>query len=149
MKRPALPAAIDGPLVVDANILFSALLRDGATRRLLLDGQLNVHTPSHIWSEFERNRAFLLKKSRATRSAFDILIDSLKDRLSDIPLPLIRDRMDEALEAVANDDREDSPYIAAALALGATLWTDDKRLADSAPVLVLTTSDVIRLRGIP
>ncbi|HEX9710581.1 MAG TPA: PIN domain-containing protein [Candidatus Thermoplasmatota archaeon] len=140
---------LDGPVVVDANVLFGALLRDGTTRHLLLYGGLALHTPSHIWSEFERNRTYLLKKSRATDAAFSLLLDSLRDRIADVPLTLIRERMEEATENLGSTGSLDAPYVAAALALGATLWTQDKELKRKAPVPVVSTADVVAALGVP
>ena len=142
-------ARLDGPIVVDANVLFGALLRDGTTRHLLLYGGLDLHTPAHIWTEFERNRAYLLKKSGATEAAFRLLIDSLRDRIADVPLPLIQERMGEALARVGPRETLDAPYVAAALALGAALWTKDKGLKEKAPVPVVGTEDVVAALGIP
>jgi predicted nucleic acid-binding protein len=140
---------LDGPIVVDANVLFSALLRDGATRHLLLYTELDLHTPDHIWDEFDRNRDHLLEKSQATAAAFDLLLDSLRDRLADLPPQLLRNDLDDALEAVGEDDQLDAPYIAATMAIDGALWTQDKRLRDQAPVPVLTTGEIIDERGLP
>jgi predicted nucleic acid-binding protein len=43
----------------------------------------------------------------------------------------------------------DAPYVAAALALGATLWTQDKALQAKAPVPIVSTADVVAALGIP
>lgn len=143
------PARLHGPIVVDANILFSALLREGTTRHLLLYGDLDLHTPEAIWDEFDRNRAYLLKKSRATDAAFDLLVDSLKDRIGAIPRILIRAHLEQALAQVGKADELDAPYVAAALALGATLWTHDKRLKERTTVPVVTTSELVEATGLP
>lgn len=149
MTRAAPKPRLDGPLVVDANVLFSALLRDGTTRHLLLYGGLDLHTPDAIWDELERNRGCLVKKSRATEAAFDLLLDALRDRIGGIPVALVRDRMDEAIEIVGEKDRLDAPYVAATLALDATLWTNDTRLAGTRRVRVVTTAEVVAARGLP
>lgn len=140
---------LDGPVVVDANVLFGALVRDGTTRHLLLYGGLDLHTPAVIWAEFERNRAELLAKSGATEAAFDLLVDALRDRIGEVPVALIRERMKEATASVGPRGRLDAPYVAAALALGATLWTQDKGLKAKAPVPVVGTEDVVAALGIP
>jgi predicted nucleic acid-binding protein len=139
---------IDGPIVVDANILFGALLREGTTRRLLLYGGLNLHTPETIWAEFGRNRAYLVQRSRAPEDAFDLLVEALRDRISAVPLAPIRERLREAEECLGNADMLDAPYVAAALALGAALWTHDKRLRAKAPVPLVSTADVVAALGI-
>ena len=142
-------ARLDGPVVVDANVLFGALLRDGTTRRLLLYGGLELHTPPTIWDEFERNRPELLKKSRATEAAFDLLVGALRDRIGDVPLLLIRERMVKATAKLGRGGGLDAPYVAEALALAATLWTQDKELRAKAPVPVVSTEDVVAALGIP
>jgi len=144
----ARPLPLDGPVVVDANVLCSALLRDGTTRRLLLYGGLDLHTPGIIWREFERNRAYLLKKSRATVAAFDLLLDALRDLIGEVPLALIGERMGEAEESLGGEDSLDAPYVAAAVALGAALWTQDKALRATAPVPVVSTEELVAALGI-
>jgi len=143
-RRPRL----EGPIVVDANVLFGALLRDGTTRHLLLYGGLDLHTPGTIWREFERNRAYLLKKSRATDAAFGLLLDALRDRIGEVPLPLIGERLAEAQASLGSEDHLDAPYLAAALAPGAALWTQDKELRAKATVPVLSTEDLVAALGI-
>lgn len=140
---------LDGPIVVDANVLFGALLRDGTTRHVLLYGALDLHTPPTVWDEFGRNRAYLLTKSGATEAAFDLLVGALRDRVADVPLLLIRQRMPEARKRVGTDGKLDAPYVAAALALGATLWTQDKRLRAWAGVACLSTEDIVAALGLP
>ena len=142
-------APLDGRVVLDANILFGALLRDGTTRRLLLYGGLDLHTPAAIWGEFERNRAYLLAKSKATEAAFDLLVEALRDRVSEVPVAVVRERMEEAEASLGGNDELDAPYVAAALAIGATLWTQDKGLLAKAPVPVLNTADAVAALGIP
>ena len=140
---------LDGPVVVDANVLFGALLRDGTTRHLLLYGGLQLHTPAHVWGEFERNREYLLKKSGATEAALGLLLDAMRDRMADVPLLLIRERMEEAAKSLGPRGTLDAPYVAAAMALGATLWTQDKELKRKAPVPVVSTADVVAALGLP
>jgi predicted nucleic acid-binding protein len=131
------------PIIVDASVLFSALLRDRTTRLLLLHGGFGLHTPPNIWDELERNRQYLVQKSGATERAFDALLQSLRGRVSAIPLPLIERHMDRALKALGEEDRLDAPYVASAMALDRTLWTHDKRVKLRAPILVVTTSEVV------
>lgn len=147
MTRRTRRPRLDGPIVVDANVLFSAMVHDGTTRHLLMYAGLDLHTPAHIWTEFARHRAYLLKKSRSTEAAFDLLLDSLRHRIGDVPLPLIRERLAEA-EAALGSGSLDAPYVAAALALGATLWTQDKPLREKAPVPVVDTADIVAARGL-
>lgn len=130
-------------LVVDANILFSALLRDSSTRRLLLHAGLDLYTPAWLWHKMERNRAYLVGKSHATNASFDLLVQSLADRIRDLPDAVLRPHMHEALRRVGADGRLDAPYVAAAIAIDARIWTHDATLAQRAGVPVVVTADLI------
>lgn len=131
-------------LVVDANVLFGALLRDGTNRGLILHGGLDLHSPHAVWGEMERNRDFLRKKSHASGEAFDLLVASLRSRVRSIPQEALQPWRDEALRRVGHKDRLDAPYVAAALALGGGIWSHDKALGEKAGVPVWTTAEVLR-----
>ena len=132
-----------GPLVVDANVLFSALLRDGATRHVILFSRLNLHTPAALWDEFEAHRAYLLEKSRATEAAFDLLLRLLKERIRSVPTEVIRPHLGRAERALAATDPSDAPYLATALAIGGGIWTHDKPFSKKAGVRVWSTAEIL------
>ena len=130
-------------LIVDANILFSALLRDSTTRHIILHEGLDLHTPDWLWTEFERNREMILRKSRATPAALDALVTALQDRIRSIPLDVIRPHLGEAQRRLGQDHAMDAPYVAAAIAISGGVWSHDKRLAKSAEVPVWTTAGLV------
>lgn len=130
-------------LVVDANIAMAGLLREGLTRHLLLSSELALHAPEILWDELERNRDYLLRKSGATRAAYDLLVNLLKSKIRPIPLEVLEPKMDEALRRLGHAHRLDAPYLAAALAINGTLWTHDKKLAERGMVGAVTTEKVI------
>lgn len=136
------PAGL-GNLVVDANALFGALLRDSTNRNLILHGQLDLHAPEWLWDELERNRAFLVKKSGAPDAAFDLLIEGLQDHVRSIPLATIEPHMETALERLDEEDEFDAPYVAAALAIEGGIWSHDKTLGTNAGVPVYTTGEIL------
>ncbi|MHA2473510.1 MAG: PIN domain-containing protein, partial [Promethearchaeota archaeon] len=46
-------------LVVDANILFAALIKDNITSELLLKREFHLFAPEFIFEEFEKYRDYL------------------------------------------------------------------------------------------
>ncbi|MBI5332429.1 MAG: hypothetical protein HZB65_02565 [Candidatus Aenigmarchaeota archaeon] len=50
-------------LVVDANILFSALIKDSFAHNLLFNERFHLFTPDYIFSEFEKHKEEILKKT--------------------------------------------------------------------------------------
>lgn len=127
--------------------MFSALLRDGTTRHHILHGRLDLHTPADLWQEFERNRAYLVAKSRTAEASFDLLLEALRARIADVPMEVIRPHLGEAFRRLGRADRLDAPHVAAALAIGGGVWSHDKRLARRADVRIVTTAELAAGEG--
>jgi predicted nucleic acid-binding protein len=49
--------------VVDANVLFSAAIKDRATASLLLGDDVSYHAPGYLFDEFREYRDELLAKT--------------------------------------------------------------------------------------
>jgi predicted nucleic acid-binding protein len=137
----------DRPLVVDANIVIGALLRDGTTRHILLSGGLDLHAPEALWDELDRNRAYLLEKSGATEAAYQLLMELLRTKNTSVPVEVLREKIGEALARLDPKDSLDTPYLAAAIAIGGTLWSHDKRLSRTGRVPNVRTRDVLAHLG--
>jgi predicted nucleic acid-binding protein len=134
--------------VVDANIVMGALLREGVTRHLLLSGGLNVHAPETLWDELDRNRAYLLAKSGATEAAYRLLMELLRAKIKSVPVEILRENIRDALARLDPQDSLDAPYLAAAIAIGGTLWSHDKRFSRTARIPTVGTRDVLAHLGI-
>jgi predicted nucleic acid-binding protein len=50
-------------LVIDTNILVSAILRSGLTRKLLFDSTLDLYTPDFVFSELRKHNKEFIQKS--------------------------------------------------------------------------------------
>ncbi len=129
-------------IVVDANVLFAALLRNSTSRHVLLFADLDLRTPAHILDELDRNRPALLKRSHATGAAFDLLVANLRARIVEVPDALLRAHLGEANRRLPRDDL-DAPYLAATLAVDGILWTNDAKLAKRGKVRTLTTKELL------
>ena len=113
-------------LAVDANVLFSAMLREGLTRRLYFDRRLLLYAPRFLLKEFGKYAAELQKRSRLPKKEFVELCRMLLSRIRWVPdeeiLPFI-----PAARHLCTDEK-DAPYLACALAAGADLWSRDRDL---------------------
>lgn len=128
-------------LVVDANVLFSAAIRDSKTAELLLRDDLAYHAPEYIFEEFAGHRGELLEKTHRTEADFGRFVDVLRSQLTQWPVSTIRPHLGHAREVCP--DRGDVPYFALAFHLDAAIWSDDRALADQDVVSVLTTADLL------
>ncbi len=126
-------------LVVDANILFAALIKDGMTSELFFDEQLELHAPSHLEEELRRNEASIRRKT-----ARDDIDDAITESLRRITIHTTQEltmMWDDAFEVCP--DPKDTPYFTLALALDCPFWTAERGLERQTAVRVVRTSDLL------
>lgn len=132
-------------LVVDANVLFSAAIKDSETAELLLRDDLADYAPGYIFEEFARHRGELLEKTHRTEDDFGRFEEVLRSQIEQWPAATVGLHLGHAREVCP--DPRDVPYFALALHLDAAIWSDDRALADQDAVTVLTTAELLdRLR---
>jgi predicted nucleic acid-binding protein len=130
-------------LVVDANVLLSALLRDGPTRELLLHAPLDLYAPAWLRREGERHEAEIARRSDLGLPIVRSLIHRLLEQAQQVPEPVLAKHAGEALARCGRAGRKDAPYVACCLAVDAALWTQGRTLSKEAGVAVVTTRKLI------
>ncbi len=121
-------------IVVDTNILFSALLSpSGKISDLILNssGVFDFMSPNFVFEELGRHRSKLLKISNYNEQQLDFLMHSLFKNIDFIDLEYISEiNWEKAIELVKNVDQFDAPFVALSLQTNALLWTGDFKLVD-------------------
>ncbi len=137
-------------LVVDANILFAALIKDGLTRQILLlrtPFPLTLFTTAFIKEETVKHLGYLASKTKSTESeiltAFTELLFTAKVVI--IPEDEIRPYFAEALKL--SPDEYDMQYFAVALFKKCPIWSNDSRLAKQSKVQVVNTKEILAILG--
>ncbi len=131
-------------LIVDANILFAALITEGLTSELLFREDFQLHAPDYLFYEFEEYRVYLMKKTRRSNDDFDELLEVLRRRIILVPIEEIQPYVEEAIKI--SPDVKDVPYIALALKLHIPIWSNDKSLKNGQnSVLVYNTGEIRHL----
>ena len=130
-------------LVVDANVLFAALIKSGETERLFFVDQLHFYAPEFLIDEVEKYRTLLLRKTHRSDMEFDRFMRTLKKRIRFVPMEEIKPLMPAAKNI--SPDLNDTTYFAAALKIGASIWSNDKPLKDQNVVRIYTTKELIDL----
>ena len=64
-------------LVVDANIIFSALVKDSTTRKLIIEAPIYFYTPDILIEEINRNLNVISKKTGLTSSEIKQILKKL------------------------------------------------------------------------
>lgn len=128
-------------LIVDANILFAALIKEGSTADLLLSDKLQLFAPEFLFTEFAKYEGLILEKTHRSREEFSQFLDLLKEQITIITKKQIMPFMDKA-EKICLDPK-DIVYFALAFALNAAIWSNDKKLKNQGEITVLSTEELI------
>ena len=134
-------------LVIDANVLFSALIKDSFAYNLLFSGSFHLFAPEYIFTELEKHKEELLKKTELTDEEFFRLLETLKRRVIIVPLEELVPYVEEA-EKLAPDP-DDMAYFALALKLNCAIWSNDKKLKEQNKIKVYNTHELSKLSGHP
>lgn len=133
------------PIVIDANIVFAAFIKDGATREIILDRGLDLRSPPWLWEEVAARYDWILEKSKSPETLLDQLLRQVRARITDVPEDLILMHKEEALKRTGKAGKKDAPYIAAVLAVDGVLWTHDGPLQRAGQVETITTKQLLAL----
>jgi predicted nucleic acid-binding protein len=118
------------PIIVDTNILFSALVRtESAFSRILIRSEREFVVCETTLAELFRKKEKLVRATRMddaalTRGYYLLLKRVQLHKEVSIPRPCWH----EAYELCRGIDEEDAPQVALTLALDGLLWTGDKVL---------------------
>lgn len=131
-------------LVVDANVLFSALIKESFSYSLLFNEKFRLFTPEYIFTEFEKHKEEILKKTERITEEFFRLIEILKRRINIIPLEELIPYIEEAEKLTPDPD--DMTYFALALKLNCAIWSNDKKLKDQNKIKVYNTHELSKIK---
>jgi predicted nucleic acid-binding protein len=130
-------------LVVDANILFSALIKSGITRNLLIFQRFNLFSAEYIFEEFKNHIKEIEKKIKVGKNELNDLLDMLllESNITLIPLKKLRPFKDKAIRI--SPDPNDAIYFAVALKMNCPIWSNDKELKKQKHIKIYSTKDII------
>jgi predicted nucleic acid-binding protein len=128
-------------LVVDANVLFSALIKDSGTRRLFFEERLEIYAPEYLFEEFAEHREEIIQKAHRSEAEFWEVMDILKSRISVVPVSEFEKFMERAQKV--SPDKDDAVYFAVAFAVEGAIWSNDGNLKGQKAVQVLSTEEIV------
>ncbi len=127
-------------LVVDANVLIAALIKDSFSYNILFSDKFHLFTPEYIFTEFEKHKEEILEKTERTTEEFFRLLEILKRRIVLVPLEELRLYVKEAERITPDPD--DMAYFALALKLNCAIWSNDKKLKEQGAIKVYHTHEL-------
>lgn len=131
-------------LVVDANILVSAFLKAATTRHLLLDERLKLYAPEYLLAETQKVLKSRLAKRWETLPNFDFdqVFSILTNGIHIVNKVDYNSSMGRAMEIAPHE--EDAPYLACALYLRISLWSNDAGMKNQTLIKVFTTEELLK-----
>lgn len=132
------------PVVVDTNILLSALISDSKTRSLVVNLDHQLVAPEDIHTEIKDYRGLIREKSGLDHESLETLLNTLFKYIQLVPTEELEPYLEEARNELAEVDEDDVVFLAAALAVDGSIWSDDKHFQQQDHVPVHTTSEIIR-----
>lgn len=102
-------------LVVDANVLFASLIKQGKTIELLFNEDFRLFAPEFILEELSEHEEEILQKSKRTREEFCEILAALEEVIMLVPNEEFAVFFQEARKI--SPDPDDFQYFALALKL--------------------------------
>ena len=134
-------------LVVDTNVLLSALVKNSTTRSLLLNPNHDFYIPEFALDEVEKYLSVISSKSGLSASEIKILFDTLANKLEGRPSERVHDHVWPGRSGAEEYRRKGCrPFLALALNLECdAIWSNDKHLKRQKLVKVWSTLEVLSL----
>src|SRR3989338_9233246 len=130
-------------LVIDANILFAALLCEGKTAEIIFTPGVHLFAPHYLLAELKEHLEELARKSKRSMESTIQLIEALRLSVSLVP----ESTWKQFLQFVKGlgMDNQDLPYLALASILHCPVWSNDKLLKKQHLVRVYSTKELLVL----
>lgn len=132
-------------LVVDANVVVSALLKKGVTFDVFLLNHIfrkfEFVAPEFLMVELEGHKEGLLRETKLSEGEFDEVMRFLIGEINLIPSSQFTDFLSEGREI--SPDLKDFEYFALALKLGCPIFSGDKALKRQSSVKVLSPRELL------
>ena len=128
-------------LVVDTNILISAIIKPGKTREIIFNLGFEFFTPAYTLTELRKHKEEICEKARVSRPDFESFLEILFRYVKIINPEIYSSFLKEAGTLIK--DVKDVSFLACALALQCIIWSNDYGFKEQDKVEVFTTRDLL------
>jgi predicted nucleic acid-binding protein len=132
--------------VIDTNIIFSGLIRDSITRKILLSSEFEFFIPDFYLVELKKYKAELLEKMNTDEQNLNKLIALLLERVTIVPENEYFEKMEKAEKIIGKIDSKDVPFVALALTLNIDgIWSNDTHFSKQKEIHHYSTQRLINI----
>ena len=128
-------------LVVDANVLFAALVGRDKTQELFFSNKINLIAPLKLIEEFEKNKEEIAKWGKVSVSELMYAFDIIKEKIKLFSTNNISSEIRSKAEKLSPHEK-DVPYFALALQLGAAIWSREKAFKKQDEIKIYSTQEL-------
>ncbi len=133
-------------LVVDANVVFSALLKGGKTLDIFLLNRgykrFEFVAPEFLMVELKNHADEIVRRTGLSIGKLGKVLTFLEKEIEFVPFEDFTEMYEEAEQI--SPDPDDVQYFALALKLKRAIWSNDRALKRQSAVEVLSTGDVLK-----
>jgi predicted nucleic acid-binding protein len=132
-------------LVVDANVVFSAIMKGGRPLEVFESNKIfskfEFVAPEFLFFEVAKRADKIVKYTRFSEQEFARVLSFVKAQIEPIPFETFEDRAKEALEIAPH--LKDVPYVALSFKFNCKILSGDKKLKQSIPDRVIAPSEAL------
>ena len=129
-------------LVLDANILFRALIGKGKVLKILFSDKINLLAPEFLFEEFENNKSEIADKGKVSVLELKEILNLLKERIQIIPSEDISSLIKLKAKDISPHSKDEA-YFAVALAFNVIIWSEEKSFKKQSEVKIYNTKDLV------
>ncbi len=133
-------------LVVDSNILLSALLKPSITQKLLFSEKIRLFAPEHCLGEIERHSTEFAERMGKSSEEFSIAVAVIFSEIDIIPSQEYHAFKKQAMGLLS--DKTDWPFLALALSKHLPVWSNDKGFKRQSIAKVFNTKELLQELGV-
>ncbi len=132
---------------MDTNILIAALINPVSVVWSILEiKDFEFFVPEFFLYELDEYKNLIKEKLdiRGARNTFNFLISELFKNITIIPEELYSDNLTTAAEIMRDIDEKDSPFLALAMTLNCSIWSNDQHFKRQTAAKTYNTDELIR-----
>lgn len=135
-------------LVIDTNVLISALLKNSVTREILLFPSLEFVLPEYALEEIDAHKDSISRRSGLSIEEIDVILSVLLENITIVPASEIKPFLAKADKIIGHTDPFDVPFVALSLsAENDGIWSNDKHFENLKGIKVWKTADLCEFIG--
>ena len=131
-------------VILDVNVILSALIRDSTTRKIILNSEFDFYFPEPSLNKIRKYNIYILKKSGLTEGDYNKIMATLFKYIQTVHTEEIEKNWDKAKRIMEHIDPEDIVFVATALSIAnSVIWSDDKHFENQNKVKIFKTKEMM------